>query len=432
MTAAIAELGLHWERLPDLAALRDALEGEEKPGREPLAVFVPAGGKLLSDACLALRAHARFAQVPAFGIAANPDDLTFVDLFQSGGDDLVPPLRSSVLRRLRPLLTRAAGEPPSRRAATVIIAGSDRIWRSVLGRTFWNGGLSVRFADDPAQCVADGGAEGVRLVVVLDEEGRSTVDYVRKARAAGQTAPWIVVAPPRRLREVSAELRGIEKAAVTDAFAPPENVLFLANELGRPRGEDARASARLLFGTRVSFRVAGRETDEVGFTYNMSAGGLYVRTAAPVDPGTTCGSSCGRHAASGACGSSAESRGAGTSAPTTSRPCPPASVCSSPTASAATSTDGRPGIGPTRPRFWGPTRAPFPRRTHASRSDDAAHGTAGAARPRCQRPRGAVVRRERSRADAPRSVAHDGGPRRRRHGPETVPRGRAERPRRLV
>lgn len=285
VTAAIAELGLHWERLPDLAALRDALEGEEKPGREPLAVFVPAGGKLLSDACLALRAHARFAQVPAFGIAANPDDLTFVDLFQSGGDDLVPPLRSSVLRRLRPLLTRAAGEPPSRRAATVIIAGSDRIWRSVLGRTFWNGGLSVRFADDPAQCVADGGAEGVRLVVVLDEEGRSTVDYVRKARAAGQTAPWIVVAPPRRLREVSAELRGIEKAAATDAFAPPENVLFLANELGRPRGEDARASARLLFGTRVSFRVAGRETDEVGFTYNMSAGGLYVRTAAPVDPG---------------------------------------------------------------------------------------------------------------------------------------------------
>ncbi len=276
---AIAELGLKVRQFSDASALRAALEETE-----PLALFAPAGGSLFGEVCLALRSHARFARVPAFGVAAHPTDLTFIDLFQAGGDDVLPADRTAVLRRLRPLVTKV-GDPPSRREGTAIVAGADRVWRAILGRTLFNGGLSVRFVDDLSATLTEGAAAGVKLVVVADEDGEAAVALARKARAAGHAAAWIAVVPPRRIGAISEALRDLERTSVTDAYAPPENVLFLANELMRPRGTDNRRSARVLFGTRVSFRVAGRESDEVGFTYNVSEGGLYVRTAAPVEPG---------------------------------------------------------------------------------------------------------------------------------------------------
>ena len=44
---------------------------------------------------------------------------------------------------------------------------------------------------------------------------------------------------------------------------------------------ELRASSRVLYGTTVLFRVAGGEDDEIGYTFNISAGGAYVRTLAP-------------------------------------------------------------------------------------------------------------------------------------------------------
>ena len=39
----------------------------------------------------------------------------------------------------------------------------------------------------------------------------------------------------------------------------------------------------MLYGTTVAFRGAGRERDDLGFTYNVSSDGIYVRTLAPPD-----------------------------------------------------------------------------------------------------------------------------------------------------
>jgi Tfp pilus assembly protein PilZ len=36
-----------------------------------------------------------------------------------------------------------------------------------------------------------------------------------------------------------------------------------------------------LYGTKVAFRGEGRDVDDFGFSYNVSEGGLYVRTLAP-------------------------------------------------------------------------------------------------------------------------------------------------------
>ena len=84
------------------------------------------------------------------------------------------------------------------------------------------------------------------------------------------------------------ELAGIvdQKIAVHDAFASPETLLFVANELINRPAVDGRQSERLLYGTTVDFRAAGRRSADEGYSFNVSAGGIYVRTLAPPERGT--------------------------------------------------------------------------------------------------------------------------------------------------
>jgi Tfp pilus assembly protein PilZ len=84
---------------------------------------------------------------------------------------------------------------------------------------------------------------------------------------------------------VHAAAADVPRTVVVDGYAPPENVLYRANELVARPGPDQRAAQRLLYGTAVSFRGAGRDEDDIGFSYNVSAGGVYVRTLAPLEPG---------------------------------------------------------------------------------------------------------------------------------------------------
>jgi Tfp pilus assembly protein PilZ len=144
----------------------------------------------------------------------------------------------------------------------------------------------VRFAVSAEGLITESLADGISVAVVSDdlEEGGAQEALAALRRRGSKTA-CILVAPPKRMAAATASLKPLGHMSVADGFAPPENVLFLVNELLAPRGVDKRASARLLYGTAVAFRGAGRDADETGFTYNVSAGGLYIRTLAAPDPG---------------------------------------------------------------------------------------------------------------------------------------------------
>jgi len=260
---------------------------------DPHVILVRMDAPGAAQACAHVRAQARFAQVPIFGVTAEPNDLAFTEAFSWGGDDVLGVMSSQpLIRRLRLLLA----QPPrtaqqgsmSRVPALVgvaIVAGSEATWRTVMGRALYNGGFAVRFATSAKNFEAECVATGVRVVVVADdflEEGAGAA--LGRVRASGSQAACVVSAPPKRMAAVRAEIAPTGRAAVLDGFAPPENVLFVVNELLNARGVDNRGSPRLLYGTSVAFRAAGREEDEVGFSYNVSATGVYVRTLAALEP----------------------------------------------------------------------------------------------------------------------------------------------------
>ena len=287
---AVAQVG----RCEDIvAAVAEAL---------PLAIVLRMDAHGAEHACAHVRSQARLAQVPIFGVTSESSDLAFTELFVWGGDDLVGIASpQAIVRRLRALLTHAPGMGPRAAAAgaaaappagsvppkgQAVIAGPVARWRSVMGRALYNGGYGVRFAGTTDALAEEALSEGVRVVVVSDDlqpdgAGAALAD----ARGRGSQAAWVLVAPPKRMAEANAALASLGRASAMDGFAPPENVLFVVNELLAARGIDKRASPRLLYGTTVAFRVAGRNEDEIGFSYNVSAGGAYVRTLAPPEPG---------------------------------------------------------------------------------------------------------------------------------------------------
>ena len=231
--------------------------------------------------CVELRAQAAYSQVPIIALCRGLNDLTFEEVFGWGGDDALQQDQTrALLRRLRALpRVRNSLPPPSERGRALIADARDER-RIILGRVLRNAGFSVTFArsrDDALRYSCD---RRFSLVVESSSLVPDQREAVTNARNRGSEATWIVTCPPRQVTTMQDALSGLPNLAVADGFAPAENVLFVANELAAGT-KNKRAAHRMLYGTTVAFRPAGQESDDYGFTYNVSESGAYVRTLAP-------------------------------------------------------------------------------------------------------------------------------------------------------
>jgi DNA-binding response OmpR family regulator/Tfp pilus assembly protein PilZ len=254
---------------------------------DPVAIALDMMSEGAEASCLGIRGIARLAYVPVIGLAAELNDLVFPEMYGWGGDDVT---RVRAPRELTPRLRGlvlspdASLHPPPGRGGAIVV-DSDRRRRTLYARVLRNAGYEVRFAVEPGEVRADGLGEGIKLVIADAEIGSDGggVEMAKRLREGGCEVPVVIASAPKKMGVHRAAGANIAKLAVTDGFAPPENLLFVANELGRSGSSDGRASARLLYGTVVAFRTAGRDQDAFGCTYNISAGGLYVRSLAPLE-----------------------------------------------------------------------------------------------------------------------------------------------------
>jgi hypothetical protein len=183
-------------------------------------------------------------------------------------------------------LPREAAEPPKTGRGNALIAEADRTRRTVVARVLRNAGYAVTFAVTSDDAAAFSERPDLSLAVINSELMPTARPLIERARELGSSANFILCCAPRDLRAAREGLQDLNGVAAVDGFAAPENVLFASNEL-RAGAVNNRKSARLLYGTTVGFRGAGRERDDLGFTYNVSSSGLYVRTLAPPDDDET-------------------------------------------------------------------------------------------------------------------------------------------------
>lgn len=159
------------------------------------------------------------------------------------------------------------------------MADRDRGRSDVFGRVLVNAGYEVKYALDDVALKFYTQQGGVKVVVASAELGAPR-PLVEQARKAGCDAVWIVTAQRRELEALREAVVGLDHVSVMGAYMPPESVLFASNEMLSGADKAARSSPRVLYGTAVQFRGAGEDDDELGFTYNVSAGGVYIRTLA--------------------------------------------------------------------------------------------------------------------------------------------------------
>lgn len=269
--------GVLLEMVGDPSQLKGAIERAA-----PRSVLLGPDLANQGEVCLAVRSQARWAMIPVLWVRHDLDDLAFGDAFGAGGDDVVSSRNAvGLVRRLR-ILPEPVGHDETKGRGVALLGDADDTRRVVLARLLRNAGFAVSFAVTTSDVDERVRSETPRLVVVArDLPGGDALASLARWRKEGGTAPWVVATAPKDLREASEALRGVEGAWVWDAYAPPENVLYAANEALRGSFAEQRQSPRLLYGTSVGFRVAGRDRDDEGFMYNVSGEGLFIRTLAP-------------------------------------------------------------------------------------------------------------------------------------------------------
>jgi DNA-binding response OmpR family regulator len=256
--------------------------------RRPHVIVVDVTQPDAQDTCLRIRQNPRLANVAILALTDVISDLTFEDVFGWGADDLaVRDDEGALVRRLRALAR--VGEP--RAAAThgtAIVADAERRSRILTARVLRNAGYAVSFALDGREAIEQSLRAGVELVVSaseLETEGQPCLAV--RAREAGATCSWVVAAPPKEVPRLRAAIGHARKVSVYDRFGASGNVLFVANETAHSASADeGRATARVLYGASIRFRPSGAEDEEIGYTYNISGGGVYVRTLVPLPRGS--------------------------------------------------------------------------------------------------------------------------------------------------
>jgi hypothetical protein len=230
--------------------------------------------------CAKVRSKKSLALVPIVGIAPDINEALAPKLYGMGADDLIPPsFGQALMARLRALPREASLHPPPDRGKAVV-ADSDKTRGDVFGRVLTNAGYDVKYALDELTLKFYAQQTDIKVVIANSEIGDPRA-LIQQTRKAGSKAAWIVTAQRRDLESFAGKLAGLESTRAMGLGAPPENVLFTSNELLSAGTSPPRASPRLLYATSVLFRDAGADVDELGSTYNVSAGGVYVRTLAP-------------------------------------------------------------------------------------------------------------------------------------------------------
>jgi hypothetical protein len=246
-----------------------------------VAVLVDMATLGAEQFCKRARGTERLRGVPIIGMSRTPSELGFARVFGWGADDLVPLGATPALaRRLAALVAASPHEQASFGQAVVAEGTTQR--RALLGRVLVHAGYDVKFAVDRGSVELYASQAETRIVVISATLGDPR-KLIESASRAGGLATWIVTAEARSVARLASGLAGLERVVVTSTAGSPEDILFLANEIVfGPKGHRQR-EWRALYGTPVAFRPMGATTDDYGFSYDASPGGLYVRSLLPCE-----------------------------------------------------------------------------------------------------------------------------------------------------
>jgi uncharacterized protein (TIGR02266 family) len=257
------------------------IEGLES--EPPCALVVGAEVVGRADLITEVRQRASLDGVPLIARVRNPLPEDVERAFADGCDDVLVDGAEAQFEALIASFGQTdawtAVRAPS---GLVLLANENRQERIRLGSVLRRGGFDIRFASDlqemehwltdeqaPRAVVASANLPGGSLHRTLE---RIVTDH-------RILAPWVIVNADRDGKEAPSSSGGPK--VVHDTGHDPERLTFLMNELLAPAPPEGRRTPRLLYESTVEFTHDGSSDKFYGYTYNVNAGGLFIRTLTP-------------------------------------------------------------------------------------------------------------------------------------------------------
>ena len=265
-------------------ALRAAREGAG-------ALVVDAESTSLGEAAALVRGSEGTENLPLLVVVRDPLREPLERSFRLGIDDYL--VESAIHQLCDRAVALSKGDPWTgvrAPAGRIVLADEDRGRRQLVARIMRSWGFDLAFAanfDELAEQLRKDPAPRI-VLAACDLPPDGAMGALPKLRGVrpGLEIPWVLLADPDRLPEVQDIARAYGPASVFDRSGPPENIIFLVNDLLQSRAVEARRSARLLHSGPVSFWTDGNPETFWAYAYNINRTGLYVRTLVPPPLGT--------------------------------------------------------------------------------------------------------------------------------------------------
>lgn|GEM_PF-607456 len=248
-------------------------------------VVISAEAAKAGDVCAAVRRLVG-RQVVIIGIAPQVEGVAFGEFAGWGGDDLIQAdskrALSARFRTIRSDLVKAGATrtiPQPREDGRFLVVAPEKSEVAASAPVIEQAGhhaVVVHTFEDAATRLSVG--RDIRLVI--DARMPGALDFVDTALTQDSCAGIVLACLPQQLGQLTKRYEeSSDRLIVLDCFSSTDAVVLAANQL-KAQPSNRRSTERLLFSTLVAFREAGGDADQVGYTYNISAGGMYVRTTA--------------------------------------------------------------------------------------------------------------------------------------------------------
>lgn len=236
-------------------------------------------GKLM----ISLRLDEALASVPTILYMSTLDAKQLKSAYRQGVDDY---LIDGAKEQFTALMATLKNENPwstgAAPAGRIILAHHDRMERVKLSRVLRRNGFDVFFVSSMEELENALEEEMPRAVVTSSQLPGPSIGEIVDAHG-GETLPLVLLTSDDPEKRLPASVLNRPKTALLESGSDVSGLTFIINELCAPqRPKGFRKSARLLYGTPVSFVHGDGETAFYGFTYNISIDGVYIRTLTPL------------------------------------------------------------------------------------------------------------------------------------------------------
>jgi uncharacterized protein (TIGR02266 family) len=290
-------LGVLGMQVQSFASGREALEA--MTARPPSLILAdlrmePMPG---DELCRKVKENRALTGVPVIIFTAGDSAQDVMRSWRAGADDFLPkPIKVSQLKAKLDALKRGGGGSGLQRKLSekrrILFVDDSRFYRSVLGGALEHSGFRLLYARSGKEALEVANAHADAIDAVLTDlvmpgmDGLELITELRKKPSFSNKPLLVMSASETESERIKAVERATGYRLLEKRLLPVEAIVTQVNATLQPLVRALRAAERVPFFSVAEFRADETEDFMSGFSYDVSPGGIFVRTLTSLPAGS--------------------------------------------------------------------------------------------------------------------------------------------------